>query len=75
MIEVYIYFQEEKKLSELEKQINLKELRVERSYDTADKLYYDDKLGIRYEVNELKKFWSSIMFYPSKTYSNFACEN
>lgn len=70
-----MYFQTERKLSELKKKVNLKDLRVERSYDTPDKLYYDDKLGIRYEINEVYKIWSGITFYPSKNYSKFACEN
>jgi hypothetical protein len=75
VIEVSLDFREERKLSELKKKVNLKKLRMERSYDTADKVYFDDELGIAYEANEVYKFWSSITFYPSKSYSGFACKD
>jgi hypothetical protein len=75
VIQMEVYFKEDRKLSELKKKVDLKKLRLQLSYDTADKIYYDDELGIAYEVNEIYKIWSSIIFYPSKNYSNFACEN
>lgn len=75
VIQVNINFKEDRKLSEIKKKVKLKELRVQLSYDTADKVYHDDELGIAYEVNEIYKSWSAIIFYPSKKYSKFACEN
>jgi hypothetical protein len=75
VVKIYLNFKEDRKLSELKKKVNLKKLRMERSYDTADKVYFDDESGIDYDVNEVYKIWSGITFYPSKSYSGFACED
>ena len=76
VIEIYINFLDDRKLSELTKKVKLKKLRISHAYDSAgEKMYHDDKNGVEYNVNYFDKTWSSIAFYPSANYSQSRCKN
>ena len=84
VIETSIHFFDHKKLSDLKKKVNLDEFKLDRFFDTAGGLYFNDTLGVRYAVNHAldaeykvddeQSAWSSIIFYPSSKYSRYRCK-
>jgi hypothetical protein len=74
VVEVYVNFLKNKKLSGFKRRVNVAKVRKEKSLDVeGERYYYDDKNGIEYGVNEALGIWFSILYFPAEKYSGARC--
>lgn len=75
VVEAAMKFKNYKPLSELTSSVSLHRLRVKKSMDVeGERYYFDDKSGIRYDVNEAQMVWMAIEVYPSNKHKKLRCK-
>ncbi|MEQ1764300.1 MAG: hypothetical protein ABL984_14310 [Pyrinomonadaceae bacterium] len=75
VVEAAMKFKNYKPLSELTSSVRLDRLREKKSLDVdGERYYFDDKAGIRYDINKAQMVWMSVELYPSEKYKKLRCK-